>query len=192
MLPTSSFCHMLGGDLNCNCAATLEEHPCGTTAVIKGFGVLDVDAECQRTCGKCPAARPPLFHVPCARGDATTTTAAGGMAHAEGGRHGTAHGETATSTPAHTGVGHSGDTSTGAGAGTDNGNNGANGANGTGGPAAGVGVTAGATSTPCGPGSRSDIGPVCNNGDASCASYQKRGRRTIALASVVLTAALLC
>lgn len=68
-LPTSSFCHALGGDFFCTCAGVVAEHECGSIAKIKGFGHLNVSTECQRTCGHCPAERVPLFHSPCAHSE---------------------------------------------------------------------------------------------------------------------------
>ncbi|CAE7278654.1 unnamed protein product [Symbiodinium natans] len=64
-LPTSSFCHTLGGDLNCKCSTAIASHPCGELASISGFGLFNTTAECMRTCGHCPTERPPLFHHPC-------------------------------------------------------------------------------------------------------------------------------
>jgi len=65
MLPESSFCHVLGGDTYCTCESVVASHACGTNVEISGFGRLNVTAECMRTCGACPATRPPLFHSPC-------------------------------------------------------------------------------------------------------------------------------
>lgn len=60
-LPTSSFCHLLGGDFFCRCANIVDS--CGKSYDVEGFGKMDVSAECRRTCGLCGNARdrPPLF-----------------------------------------------------------------------------------------------------------------------------------
>jgi len=66
-LSTSSFCHLLGGDLYCRCADAVDDGKggsrCGGTYEIEGFGTMNVSAECSRTCGLCGRAdnRPPLF-----------------------------------------------------------------------------------------------------------------------------------
>jgi len=65
LLPASSFCHVLGGDLYCTCAKVTATHGCGNNVDISGFGRLNVSAECLRTCGHCPSRRPPLFSGPC-------------------------------------------------------------------------------------------------------------------------------
>jgi len=67
-LPSSSFCHVLGGDLLCTCEETIAKHGCGKIVEIQGFGHLDVSAECKRSCGHCNGNRPPLFHKPCGMG----------------------------------------------------------------------------------------------------------------------------
>merc|ERR1712216_537478 len=61
LLPASSFCHMLGGDLNCKCSTIA--HQCGKEIEIPGFGAsMNVTTECTRTCGACgTGARPALF-----------------------------------------------------------------------------------------------------------------------------------
>jgi hypothetical protein len=41
------------------------EMQCGMTVSVTGYGDLDVDEECPRLCGKCPAERPPLFYEAC-------------------------------------------------------------------------------------------------------------------------------
>merc|ERR1711971_534741 len=41
-LPSSSFCHVLGGDLLCTCEQTIAQHACGDIVEIKGFGSLNV------------------------------------------------------------------------------------------------------------------------------------------------------
>jgi len=63
MLPSTSFCHRLGGDFMCKCESAVSQYACDSKEEVPGFGVLDITAECQRTCGKCPAVRPPLFHT---------------------------------------------------------------------------------------------------------------------------------
>ena len=60
-LPASSFCHRLGGDLNCKCSDLVANNACGTIRDVAGFARLDVTELCMRTCGKCPAQRKPLF-----------------------------------------------------------------------------------------------------------------------------------
>merc|ERR1719362_1871214 len=65
-LSTSSFCHLLGGDLYCRCADAIDDGSggsrCGTSYEVKGFGMMNVSAECSRACGLCGSAdRPPLF-----------------------------------------------------------------------------------------------------------------------------------
>merc|ERR1712100_501291 len=59
LLSVSSFCHVLGGDLNCACSTTKSSHSCGSIVKIDGFGSFNVSAECARSCGLCPQ-RPPL------------------------------------------------------------------------------------------------------------------------------------
>jgi len=68
-LSTSSFCHLLGGDLNCDCPTAVAQYPCGTVAEIQGFGNFDTSAQCRRTCGGCPGERAPLFPSLCPKDD---------------------------------------------------------------------------------------------------------------------------
>ena len=63
------------------------KHACGTTVDIKGFGKLDVSAECGRTCGKCPAKRPPLFHMACKMAGTATKMPGTGMHMGDGSGH---------------------------------------------------------------------------------------------------------
>lgn len=63
MLPSTSFCHLLGGDLMCKCDSAIQQNACGTMPEINGFAVMNVSAQCERSCGHCPDERPPLFHV---------------------------------------------------------------------------------------------------------------------------------
>jgi uncharacterized protein (DUF305 family) len=71
VLPISSYCHWSGearGDpAYCTCEGLTEnsEMQCGMTVSVTGYGDLDVDEECPRLCGKCPAERPPLFYEAC-------------------------------------------------------------------------------------------------------------------------------
>jgi len=86
ILPTSSFCHLLGNSYSweyCTCEGLTEQFACGTENLIDGFGLLDVSAECSRHCGLCPAERPPLFH------DACPSDAEAG----HGDEHGDGHGD---------------------------------------------------------------------------------------------------
>jgi len=86
LLPSSSFCHVLGGDFFCSCAAAVAQNPCGTTKEIPGFGILNVSSECRRTCGGCASARPPLFHEPCPSGKQSGGSGGGsGAMHHSGG-----------------------------------------------------------------------------------------------------------
>jgi len=68
-LPTSSFCHTLDGGVNeayCTCERAAADHACGSTAMVDGLAILDMDAECARFCGLCPSgARPDLFPQAC-------------------------------------------------------------------------------------------------------------------------------
>ena len=56
-LSTSSFCHILGGDLYCRCFDVVDadsnDTKCGDAYQVDGFGEMDVSAECERTCGLC-------------------------------------------------------------------------------------------------------------------------------------------
>lgn len=61
ILPSTSFCHLLGGDYLCKCEKAIEQYPCGTLSEVTGFAVLNTSAECQRTCGLCPSDHAPLF-----------------------------------------------------------------------------------------------------------------------------------
>lgn len=88
LLPTSSFCHTLKGDLNCKCEDAVQQYPCGTVTDMPGFGVFNTSAECMRTCGHCPAERPPLFHQPCGAMDHGDHTG-----HDMGGHDGHDHGD---------------------------------------------------------------------------------------------------
>jgi hypothetical protein len=75
-LPTSSFCHTPDGRVNdayCTCERAAEEHACGTRVMVDGVAVLDMDLECARFCGRCPAERPPLFPKPCPAAGNTIT-----------------------------------------------------------------------------------------------------------------------
>jgi len=69
LVPVSSYCHYLGeqtGDPKfCTCAGLTTQFACGTNPYIQGWGTLDVNAHCQRTCGLCPDTRPPLFYQEC-------------------------------------------------------------------------------------------------------------------------------
>jgi len=62
MLPSTSFCHMLGGDFYCKCESAIEQHACGSVHEIEGFGMLNTSAECARSCGHCMVERPPVFY----------------------------------------------------------------------------------------------------------------------------------
>merc|ERR1719440_2135596 len=86
-LPSTSFCHRLGGDFMCKCET--QKDSCDKKEDIAGFGVLDVTSECQRTCGTCPAERPPLFHTnPCMSGDKGHGDHGGHGSHGGHGDHG--------------------------------------------------------------------------------------------------------
>uniref|UniRef100_A0A7S1NL07 DUF305 domain-containing protein n=1 Tax=Eutreptiella gymnastica TaxID=73025 RepID=A0A7S1NL07_9EUGL len=65
LLYTSQLCHLVGGDLNCKCATLTAQYQCGTTANLTGPAMVNPSAECRRTCGLCPAERPPLLPTPC-------------------------------------------------------------------------------------------------------------------------------
>ena len=61
-LPTSSFCHTLDGGVNeayCTCERAAADHACGSTAMVDGLAILDMDAECARFCGLCPSVGAP-------------------------------------------------------------------------------------------------------------------------------------
>jgi len=65
LLSTTSFCHLLGQDAYCKCNDVLAEvGGCGSSTLIDGVGVMNVDEQCARTCGLCPA-RKPIFHYLC-------------------------------------------------------------------------------------------------------------------------------
>jgi len=86
-LPSSSFCHVLGGDFFCTCNQTIAQHSCSSVVEIKGFGHLNVSAECMRSCGHCGTQRPPLFHSPCGVGNHKHGHGGSGN-HGGSGKHG--------------------------------------------------------------------------------------------------------
>lgn len=83
-LPTSSFCHTPDGRVNdayCTCERVAEDHACGTSVAVDGVAILDMDLECARFCGLCPAEeRPPLFPQVCP----PVSAVAGGGCHSSG------------------------------------------------------------------------------------------------------------
>ena len=72
-MPTSSFCHLLGGDYFCKCSTATTTRKCGTLSPVEGFATMNVSNECARTCGLCPSTRPPLFTTDADRCPAGTT-----------------------------------------------------------------------------------------------------------------------
>jgi hypothetical protein len=65
LLSTTFFCHSLGNDSYCKCSDVLAElGECGSLTFLPGVGTININDQCARTCGLCPA-RQPLFHYVC-------------------------------------------------------------------------------------------------------------------------------